>query len=45
MSKEKKYLYAEAYKIAVETLEQLKPHCLRIEIAGLNLMITSMIYF
>lgn len=29
-----KYPYATAYKIALETLEQLKPHCERIEIAG-----------
>jgi len=34
MEKEKKYPYAEAYKVALETLEQLKPHCERIEIAG-----------
>jgi len=31
---EKRYPYAEAYKIALEVVEQLKPHCLRIEIAG-----------
>lgn len=31
---DKKYSYAEAYKIASEVLEQLRPHCLRIEIAG-----------
>jgi DNA polymerase/3'-5' exonuclease PolX len=29
-----KYTYAEAYKIALEVLEQLKPYCERIEIAG-----------
>ena len=29
-----KYPYAEAYKIALDVLEQLKPHCERIEIAG-----------
>ena len=34
MSKEIKYQYATAYKIALEVLEQLKPHCERIEIAG-----------
>ena len=34
MNKEKRFPYAKAYKIAVEILEQLKPHCLRIEIAG-----------
>jgi len=32
--KDKRYPYAEAYKIALEVLEQLKPHCERIEIAG-----------
>lgn len=30
----KRYPYATAYKIALEILEQLKPHCERIEIAG-----------
>ena len=30
----KRYPYAEAYKIALEVLEQLKPYCERIEIAG-----------
>jgi len=34
MSGEKRYPYAEAYKIALEVLEQLKPHCERVEIAG-----------
>jgi DNA polymerase (family 10) len=34
MSKEIKYPYATAYKIALEVVEQLKPHCERIEIAG-----------
>lgn len=34
MSKEKKYPYAEAHRIALEVLEQLKPYCERIEIAG-----------
>jgi len=34
MSGEIKYPYATAYKIALEVLEQLKPHCERIEIAG-----------
>lgn len=34
MLKEKRYPYAEAYKIALEVLEQLKPHCERIAIAG-----------
>ena len=29
-----KYPYAEAYKLALEVLEQLKPYCERIEIAG-----------
>lgn len=29
-----KYPYAEAYKIALEIVEQLKPHCERIAIAG-----------
>lgn len=29
-----KYPYTEAYKIALEVLEKLKPHCERIEIAG-----------
>jgi DNA polymerase/3'-5' exonuclease PolX len=31
---EKRYPYAEAYKIALEVLEQLRPFCSRIEIAG-----------
>ncbi len=30
----KKYPYAEAYKIATEILEELRPYCTRIEIAG-----------
>lgn len=30
----KRYPYAEAYKIASEVVEQLKPHCERVEIAG-----------
>src|SRR3989344_1789872 len=30
----KKYLYAEAYAIATAIVEQLRPHCIRIEIAG-----------
>ena len=30
----KKYPYAEAYRIASEVLEQLKPHCERISLAG-----------
>lgn len=36
MSKEneKRYPYSEARKIAVATLEQLKPYCIRAEIAG-----------
>ena len=34
MSGKIKYPYAEAYKIALEVLEQLKPHCERIAIAG-----------
>jgi DNA polymerase/3'-5' exonuclease PolX len=34
MLKEIKYPYAEAYMIALEVLEQLKPHCERVEIAG-----------
>jgi DNA polymerase/3'-5' exonuclease PolX len=34
MSGEIKYPYATAYKIALEVLEQLKPFCKRIEIAG-----------
>src|SRR3989339_1637428 len=34
MSGEIKYPYAKAYKIALEVLEQLKPYCERIEIAG-----------
>ena len=32
--KSKKYPYAEAYKIALVALEQLKPYCIRAEIAG-----------
>ncbi|OGI15737.1 MAG: hypothetical protein A2878_02940 [Candidatus Moranbacteria bacterium RIFCSPHIGHO2_01_FULL_54_31] len=31
---DKKYPYAEAYAIASDVLEQLRPHCIRIEIAG-----------
>jgi len=31
---EKKYPYAEAFKIASDILERLRPHCVRIEIAG-----------
>ena len=31
---EKKYPYAKAFKIASEVVEQLRPHCIRIEIAG-----------
>jgi DNA polymerase (family 10) len=31
---EKRYPYVEAYEIASRILEELKPHCLRIEIAG-----------
>lgn len=31
---EKRYPYAEAYKIALKVLEQLRPFCSRIEIAG-----------
>ena len=34
MSGEIKYPYATAYKIALEVLEQLKPHCVRIAVAG-----------
>lgn len=34
MKKEKKYPYAEAYGTALEVLEELRPHCIRIEIAG-----------
>lgn len=34
MSGQIKYPYAEAYKIALEVVEQLKPHCERIKIAG-----------
>jgi DNA polymerase/3'-5' exonuclease PolX len=34
MSGKIKYPYAIAYKIALEVVEQLKPHCERIEIAG-----------
>jgi DNA polymerase/3'-5' exonuclease PolX len=34
LEKSKRYPYAEAYKVALEVLEQLKPHCERIEIAG-----------
>lgn len=33
-SQEKRYPYAEAYEIALSVLEELKPHCIRIEIAG-----------
>ncbi|MGB2580504.1 MAG: hypothetical protein WBC83_02315 [Minisyncoccia bacterium] len=31
---EKRYPYAEAYSIALAVLEELRPHCSRIEIAG-----------
>lgn len=31
---EKRYPYAEVYKVAQKVLEELKPHCSRIEIAG-----------
>jgi DNA polymerase/3'-5' exonuclease PolX len=31
---DKRYPYAEAYEIALKVLEELKPHCSRIEIAG-----------
>jgi DNA polymerase/3'-5' exonuclease PolX len=34
MKKEKRWKYAEAYAIALNVLEQLRPHCYRIEIAG-----------
>ena len=34
MEKEKKYPFKIAYKIAKEVLEQLRPHCIRAEIAG-----------
>ena len=34
LEKSKRYPYAEAYKVALEVLEQLKPHCERIAIAG-----------
>lgn len=30
----KRYPYAEAYKIALDVLEQLRPYCIRAEIAG-----------
>ncbi len=30
----RRYPYAEAYAIALDVLEQLRPHCFRIEIAG-----------
>lgn len=33
-SQEKRYLYAEAYEVALRVLEELKPHCIRIAIAG-----------
>lgn len=33
-TKEKRYPYAKAYEIALKVLEELKPHCIRIEIAG-----------
>src|SRR3989344_5106370 len=33
-SEEKKYPYEEAFKIATRVLEQLRPHCIRAEIAG-----------
>ena len=32
-----KYPYATTYRIALEVLEQLKPHCERIENSRLNL--------
>ena len=31
---DKRYPYAEAYVMALDVLEQLKPHCIRAEIAG-----------
>lgn len=31
---DKRYPYAEAYAIALDVLEQLRPHCIRAEIAG-----------
>ncbi len=31
---DKKFPYDEAFKIALDVLEQLRPHCIRIEIAG-----------
>lgn len=34
MTKERRFAYTEAYKIALEVLEELRPHCERIEIAG-----------
>lgn len=34
MIAEKKYAYADAYKIALEVLELIRPHCIRAEIAG-----------
>ena len=34
MEKEKRWKYAEAYAIALNVLEQLRPHCYRVEIAG-----------
>lgn len=34
MLSEKKYSYADAYAIAEKVLEQLRPHCIRAEIAG-----------
>jgi DNA polymerase/3'-5' exonuclease PolX len=33
-TQEKRYPYAEAYAIALKVLEELRPHCSRIEIAG-----------
>src|ERR1035437_1907534 len=33
-AEDKRYPYAEAYAIALDVLEQLKPHCIRAEIAG-----------
>jgi DNA polymerase (family 10) len=34
IQEEKKYPYAEAYAIAVAVLEELRPYCIRAEIAG-----------
>lgn len=33
-TQDKRYPYAEAYAIALKVLEELRPHCSRIEIAG-----------